>query len=45
MVMKNRDIVGVGCVKVVDGAIVVDVEKIIEILRRFYEKLMSEEFD
>jgi len=45
MVKKNRDVVGGGCVKDVDCSIVVDDAKTMEIWKRYYEKLLNEEFD
>jgi len=45
MVKRNRDVVGGGCVKDVDGTIVVDDSRIMDIWKRYYEKLLNEEFD
>jgi hypothetical protein len=45
IVRKNRDVTGGGCVKDTDGKIVVDDEKIKELWRKYYEKLLNEEFD
>src|SRR5260221_512039 len=45
MVRKNRDVVGGGCVKDRDGKIVVEEEKIKEVWRDYFEKLLNEEFD
>ena len=40
---KNRDVVGGGDVKDVDGTIVVDERKTMEIWKTYYEKLMNKE--
>jgi len=45
MVKKNKDVVGARCMKDVDGIIVVDNEKIMEVWKRYYEEVMNEEFD
>jgi hypothetical protein len=45
MVKKNRDVVGGGCVRDVDGTIVADETRTMEIWKRHYERLMNEEFD
>jgi hypothetical protein len=45
MVKKNSDVAGSGCVRDADGSIVVDEEKTMEIWKRYYEKLLNEEFD
>src|SRR5260221_3765 len=42
MVRKNRDVVGGGCVKDRDGKIVVEEEKIKEVWRDYFEKLLNE---
>jgi hypothetical protein len=39
MVRKNRDVVGGGCMRDVDGTIVVDDARTMEIWKRHYEKL------
>jgi len=39
MVKKNQDVVGAGCMKDVDGSIVMDGEKIMETWKKYYEKL------
>src|SRR5271163_4445121 len=44
IVKKNRDVVGGGCVKDVDGKSVVEEEKLLEVWRRYYDKLSNEEF-
>ena len=41
MVRKNRDVVGGGCVKGKDGKIVVEEEKIKEVWRDYFEKLLK----
>src|SRR5271163_415965 len=42
---KNKDVVGGGCVKDQEGKIVVEEERIKEVWRAYYEKLLIEEFD
>ena len=44
MVRSNRDVVGGGCVKDVNGKIVVDDTKILEAWRAHYDKISNEEF-
>jgi hypothetical protein len=44
MVRKNKDVVGGGCVKDIEGKIVVEEEKIKEVWRNYFEKLSNEEF-
>jgi hypothetical protein len=45
MVKENKDVVGVGCVKDNDGKIVVEETEVKEVWRKYFEKLMNEEFD
>jgi hypothetical protein len=45
MVSKNKDIVGDGCIKDSEGNVVVEQDKIKEVWRKHYEKLLNEEFD
>jgi len=45
MFKENKDVVCAGWMKDVDGAIVVVDERIMEVLKRYNEKLMNEEFD
>jgi len=45
MVRKNKDVVSAGCMRDVDVVVVVDGERIMEIWKRYYEKLMNEQFD
>jgi hypothetical protein len=44
IVRKNGDVVGGGCVKDTDGKIVVEEEKLMEVWRKYYDKLSNEEF-
>jgi hypothetical protein len=44
IVRKNRDVVGGGCVKDLDGKIIVEDDKLMEAWRAYYEKLSNEEF-
>ena len=44
IVGKNRDVVGGGCMKDVNGDIVVEEDKVLEVWRAHYEKLSNEEF-
>ena len=41
---KNKDIVGEGCIKDIDGKIVTDADKLLEVWRACYDKLSNEEF-
>ena len=45
MVGKNRDVVGAGCVKGLDGRIVTDEAEIKERSKDCYDKLLNEEFE
>jgi hypothetical protein len=45
MVAKNRDVVGDGCIKDEDGKVVVDQDRLKDVWRRYFEKLLNEEFD
>ena len=45
MMSKNRDVVGDGCIKDSAGDVIVEQDKIKEVWRRHYEKLLNEEFD
>src|SRR5580658_4452717 len=45
MVSKNKDIAGDGCIKDSEGNVVVEQDKIKEVWRKHYEKLLNEEFD
>jgi hypothetical protein len=45
MVAKNRDVVGDGCIKDEDGKVVVDQDELKDVWRRYFEKLLNEEFD
>jgi len=45
MVKKKKDVVGAGYMKDVDGSIVMHDEKVIEIWKRYYEKLMNKKYD
>ena len=45
MVAKNRDVVGDGCIKDEDGKVVVDQDGLKDVWRRYFEKLLNEEFD
>jgi len=42
---KNGDVIGAGWVKDADGAIVVEDKTVMEIWKRYYEKIMNEEFN
>jgi hypothetical protein len=45
MLRKNKDVVGDGCVKDCKGNVVVEHEKMKEVWREYFEKLLNEEFD
>ena len=44
IVKKNRDVVGESCVKDTSGRIVVEEEKLMEVWRKYCDKLSNEEF-
>jgi hypothetical protein len=44
MIRRNKDIVGDGCIKDCDGNVVVEQESIKEVWRKYFEKLLNEEF-
>ena len=45
IVAKNRDVVGAGCVKEIDGKVVTDKDKVKERWKNYFEKLLNEEFE
>src|SRR5580692_2836165 len=44
MVARNRDVVGGGCVKDSNGNVTVEQEKLMEVWRQYFQKLLNEEF-
>jgi hypothetical protein len=45
MAQRNRDVIGGGCVRGKDGRLEVENEKIKEVWKLYYEKLLNEEFE
>jgi len=45
MKKENRDVVGDGCIRDSNGTVVVEQEKIKEVWKQYFEKLLNEEFD
>jgi hypothetical protein len=45
LIKKNADVVGSGCIKDEEGKIVVEENELKETWRKYYEKLLKEEFD
>ena len=43
-VRNNRDIMGEGCRKDIDGKIVTDADKLLEVWRAYYDKSSNEKF-
>jgi hypothetical protein len=45
MVKRNRDVDGGGCIKDCNGDIVVEQEKLLNVWREYFDKLLNEEFE